>query len=202
MKYGVILVALLVLNSCGSSSDSGSKSASDIEAELLDAVFGTTGDAYKSWGSWKDTHTDLSVVKESLAPHGIAVRTFVNTVGKDAEASFTGALPDGTIIVKENFNVAATEVTGSTPIKNLTVMYKSAGFSASQNDWYWLAAKSREVVAESGQVDFCTDCHAGVTGHKDYVLSFGFGDPAPIPSLSDICPGDGTDPNESILCDN
>jgi hypothetical protein len=80
-------------------------------------------------------------------------------------------------------------------------MYKSAGFSSSQRDWFWLAASSRDVVAESGQVDFCTDCHEGVQGHKDYVLSFGFGEAAPIPSLSDICPGDGSSPeNEALLC--
>ena len=100
-------MGLMTLIACGGAS----KSDAEIETELLDAVFGTTGTDYKTWDTWKDSHTDLSSVKTSLAPHGTAVRVYVNSIGKSAETTFNDALPDGTIVVKENYKLAAADVT-------------------------------------------------------------------------------------------
>ena len=51
----------------------------------------------------------------------------------------------------------------------VTVMYKSAGFDAANNDWYWLKRGADGKVQAEGKVAGCIGCHQ--PAKRDYVLT-------------------------------
>jgi hypothetical protein len=73
-------------------------------AALLEFVLNTA--PYQKWGTWPaDKWSDFTQVLESGEPHGNTVRIFVNDVALEAAAAsdFDGTLPEGSIILKENY---------------------------------------------------------------------------------------------------
>jgi hypothetical protein len=70
-------------------------------------------------------------------------------------------LPDGAIIVKENYS--ADKKLGA-----LTVMYKVKGYNPQAGDWFWVKYLPDGKVAVEGKVDACINCHASAKAN-DYV---------------------------------
>ncbi|MER3513297.1 MAG: hypothetical protein C4310_01895 [Chloroflexota bacterium] len=139
---------------------------------------------YKQWGTWpKDQWNDFTTLLKSGAPHGGVVRIYVNDIALNAARDFKGQLPEGSIIVKENY-------TGNDPaspgnLDALTVMYKVKGYDPEHNDWFWLKVTPDGKVDAEGKVGMCYGCHAQ-EGNKDYVLRYGFGsEPAVISAATE-----------------
>jgi hypothetical protein len=88
-------------------------------------------------------------------PHGAFLTTYVSDTTLEALENRTGQLPDGAIVVKENYS----------PEKELaavTVMYRKAGYNPESGDWFWLKYDpSGEILAE-GRVEGCINCHKAV----------------------------------------
>jgi hypothetical protein len=96
------------------------------------------------------------------APHGMLLTTYVNDAAYKALSQGGKTMPAGSILVKENYM----------PDKSLaaiTVMYKSSGFDAENNDWYWLKRDAAGKVEASGKVAGCIGCHK--PSQRDYVLT-------------------------------
>ena len=82
------------------------------------------------------------------------------------------SLPDGSIVIKENYSPEQA-------LAAITVMYKTAGYNAESGDWYWVkynpdgtvASKSTDSgsVRLAGRVKGCIDCHSDADG-GDFVF--------------------------------
>lgn len=88
-------------------------------------------------------------------PHGAYLTTYVSPAVLAAMQSKNDQLPDGSIIVKENYS----------PEKELaaiTVMYKRTGYNPEGGDWYWLKYAPDKTILAEGKVDGCINCHRAV----------------------------------------
>ncbi len=95
-------------------------------------------------------------------PHGAFLTTYVNDAAFDALRGGSARLPAGSILVKENYMPDRS-------LAAVTVMYKVAGFDASNNDWYWLKRSADGTVEASGKPAGCIACHKPAA--RDYVLT-------------------------------
>ncbi len=142
----------------------------------------TATNDYSAWGTWPtDEWNDFSNYLVSGEPHGNVVRIFVNDVALEAAAdpAFAGALPAGSMIVKENY--MSTDPAEPGDVAALTVMYKVDGFNPDANDWYWVkSAEGKSGVAKEGAVGGCIGCHGQANNH-DYLLRYGFGEEPAVP---------------------
>ena len=94
-------------------------------------------------------------------PHGMLLTTYLNPAAYGALQSKAGVMPDGAIIVKENY----------TPEGDLaanTVMYKTSSYNPDHNDWFWLKVLADGTVEKEGMVEGCQNCH-GEVKDNDYV---------------------------------
>jgi hypothetical protein len=71
-------------------------------------------------------------------------------------------VPDGSIIVKENFDAEE-------KLKNLTVMTKVAEYDPGYSDWFWAMYSAEGEVLREGLVTGCISCHAGMV-ENDYII--------------------------------
>lgn len=127
---------------------------------------------YAGWGSWPPNGAeDFSGLLLGTEPHGSVVRIFVNERALRAIArnNFDGTLPNGSIIVEENY-MGTLEEPGE--LAALTIMYKVGGFNPEANDWFWVSASGDgSAVNAEGAAEGCISCH-GQEGNTDYVLRY------------------------------
>ncbi len=120
----------------------------------------TQDDPYQEWAQFPDHQGTFS----SVLPHGPMSQVFINGEVESALSTFNGALPDGSIIVKENIGTSPSVTEAA-----LTVMWKVQGFSPANNNWFWAnMALDGKIVAE-GKVSTCTACHGGARAN-DFVF--------------------------------
>ena len=62
-------------------------------------------------------------------------------------------MPNGVIIVKENYGKNQKTLMAITP------MYKLKGYNPEGGDWFWAKYKADGSVDKSGKVKGCIDCH-------------------------------------------
>ncbi|MBN1286660.1 MAG: cytochrome P460 family protein [Anaerolineae bacterium] len=144
---------------------------------------------YTRWGTFPadgigDFH---GIYLKGGEPHGATVRIYVNDIGLAGALTedFGGALPPGTMVVKENYP-GPPDDRGA--LADLTIMYKVAGFNPGANDWYWVKASGDgSEISAAGALEGCIDCH-GQEGNVDYLLRYGFG-AEPFISLGPVLPG-------------
>lgn len=70
-------------------------------------------------------------------------------------------MPNGAIIVKENFTADGT-------LDLVTVMFKADGFNPDNNDWFWAKVKANGEVDAAGQLQGCQACH-GARRDNDFI---------------------------------
>lgn len=113
----------------------------------------TQANPYEQWDLWPGTEKFY----KGTEPHGALLTTYVNEPALKA-LNNDQELPDGSIIVKENY----------TPDKKLaavTVMYKKDGYNLEAGDYFWLKyAKDGEIEAE-GKAKGCINCHRSAQGN-------------------------------------
>ena len=118
---------------------------------------------YTDWPLFPGT----SRFQPGMSPHGALLITYVNDTARTALMRRTGPfpagpLPDGSIIVKENYTPDRT-------LDAVTVMYKRAGYNPEHGDWYWLKRAANGNVDAEGMVVGCQNCHSAAA--RDYVLT-------------------------------
>ena len=108
----------------------------------------TTTDPYTGWGYWPG-HYGMYPGK---SPHGAYLKLYAN--GKALKAAREGRpMPDGAILVKENYGENQKTLMAITP------MYKSEGFNPAGGDWWWAKYGPNGEVMASGRVEGCINCH-------------------------------------------
>ncbi|MBP7003777.1 cytochrome P460 family protein [Amaricoccus sp.] len=145
----------MTLAGCGGEADTQDR-------DLYDEAI--AGDAYKSWQQFPGASPDLIA---SGLHNGDFVRSYMNDVAVAAIASFDGSFPDGTILVKEQYEDAEGKVsTGH------TVMLKIDGYDSAHGDWYWVAYDAKgETTTHNGMAPYCSNCHEAAAATNDWVYT-------------------------------
>jgi len=86
-------------------------------------------------------------------PHGAFLTTYVNEIALQGIEGKAGTLPDGAIIVKENYSPEQ-------KLGAVTVMYRVKGFDPNAGDWFWAKYQADGRIEKAGQVAGCIGCHA------------------------------------------
>lgn len=99
---------------------------------------------------------------EGGEPHGALHTVYISPIGSDALNEKIGFMPDGALIIKENYSAEAV-------LDNLTVMYKVPGYDDANNDWFWAMIGVDGQVRVEGKVEGCQQCH-GARRDNDFVM--------------------------------
>ncbi len=184
VRYGVLFILLALLAAaCQAGGEEAGANLPDTDAAAVMEYVNETN-PYTEWGTWpNDEWNNFNTNLVSGAPHGNVVRIYVNEIALEAADGFDEELPEGSMIVKENY--VGTDPDSPGELDAVTIMYKVEGFNADANDWFWVKAKpdGSQIDAE-GAVDGCIGCHSQ-EGHQDYVLRYGFGSEPAVTSLSE-----------------
>jgi len=97
------------------------------------------------------------------SPHGAHLKLYANDVAYEA-AKKGEPMPDGAILVKENYGKDKKTLMAITP------MYKSAGYNPEAGDWFWAKLGPDGKSLAAGKVDSCIGCHKQMGG-GDYVVT-------------------------------
>ncbi|MDX1661531.1 MAG: cytochrome P460 family protein [Gemmatimonadota bacterium] len=115
---------------------------------------------YDEWALWPDK----GELYEGTEPHGMLLTTYVNDLAEDALTNGAAEMPDGAIVVKDNYSPDST-------LMAHTVMYKVDGYDANHSDWFWAKYGADGEVQASGRVDSCAECHAQASDQDDYLVT-------------------------------
>ena len=102
---------------------------------------------YTRWQLWPGKEK----LYKGTEPHGAFLTTYVNEPAHRA-ASQKAGMPDGAIIVKENY-------TADKKLSAVSIMYKVRGYNPAGGDWFWGQYDPAGAVKASGKVDSCINCH-------------------------------------------
>ncbi len=116
-------------------------------------------DYQQNWELWPGK----GELYEGGEPHGALFTTYLNPIALEALQSKAGAMPNGAIIVKENYSPEAV-------FSLVTIMYKVEGYDAENNDWFWAKIGADGDVQAEGKVMGCQACHGGGRAN-DFVLT-------------------------------
>ena len=136
----------------------GGMPTSPTASELFTLI--TQTDPFQQWAQFPDRQG----TQPSALPHGPMSRVFANDTVMDALNNFTGALPAGAIIVKENVGDSS-QVTEAV----LTVMWTVSGFDPENSDWFWANLSTQGDVRAEGRVQGCISCDGGMRAN-DFVF--------------------------------
>lgn len=98
------------------------------------------------------------------SPHGAFLQLYVNRLALDAVQNGSTMLPDGAILVKENYGK------DKTTLLAITVMYKVQGFAPENADWFWAKYGPDGKDMASGKVQSCIECHSE-RKDNDYIFT-------------------------------
>ncbi len=149
------LAAVLLLPTALTAADMGKMPAADGQA-LLDYI--SKSDPYSKW----DLMPGTKKMRQGKEPHGAMQNVYVNKLALKAINDKTGTMPDGAIIVKENY--MADHKLGA-----VTVMYKKKGYNPDAGDWMWLKYGPDMKIQVQGKAEPCIKCHTAAKDN-DYVV--------------------------------
>ena len=119
----------------------------------------STEASYKNWNLWPGKG-QLYAGKE---PHGAFLTTYVNDAAMGAIEGKKGVMPEGAIIVKENYMPDKT-------LAAITVMYKVKGYNPEHNDWFWAKYGPSGAIQAEGKAAMCIACH-DKEDDNDYIFT-------------------------------
>lgn len=108
------------------------------------------------WRMWPGT----TALYEGTDPHGMLLTTYLNDEAYEALTQGSGPLPNGSIVVKENYQQDST-------LAALTIMFSAEGYDAEHNDYFWAKYGPDGDVQAAGRVESCQQCHA--QGDRGYL---------------------------------
>ena len=118
----------------------------------------TKKDPYMKW----DLMPGTTRMRQGMEPHGALQNVYVNKLALKAIKDKAGMLPDGAIIVKENY--APDGKPGA-----ITVMSKKKGYNPEAGDYMWLKYGPDMKIQAEGKADPCIKCHTKAKDN-DYVM--------------------------------
>jgi hypothetical protein len=171
-KLGILTAIVLALAGLGWTFAAGTATA----AAPQNADPDTTGaalwahlraEAYQaSWALYPGT----TALYEGTEPHGMLLTTYVNEIAAAALGRDVDRLPDGAIVVKENYMPNG-------ELAAVTVMYKRAGYNPDHNDWFFSKHlpdgsldRAPNGMAMEGRVPGCQACHSA-RRENDYLYT-------------------------------
>lgn len=116
-------------------------------------------DYRSSWQLWPGKG-ELYAGRE---PHGMLLTTYLNPAAYEAVTNKAGSMPEGAIIVKENYMPDST-------LAAVTTMYKVSGYDAENHDWFWTKFLADGSVEVEGRGQGCIACHGGQSDN-DYIFT-------------------------------
>jgi plastocyanin len=111
-------------------------------------------------------------------PHGAFLTTYLNKEAAAEMAAKTGMMPDGAVIVKENYGA-------DKKLAALTVMMKQKGIAPDDNDWFYAAFAPDGKAQMAGPVEYCYRCHTTMKTN-DYMFSFPIGVEKTVPMTATV----------------
>ena len=96
-------------------------------------------------------------------PHGMLLTTYLNPAALEALTGMAGSMPEGAIIVKENYMPDST-------LAAVTTMYKVTGFNPEHNDWFFAKQQPDGTVEVEGRGPGCQACHSQ-RAENDYIFT-------------------------------
>lgn len=159
-RLAVLLVAgisfVVSMNYATAKGKMGTGQPNALGAEVWEHI---TKAPYTKWKMWPGREAFYP----GTEPHGVLLTTYVTGNAYEAIEAKKRPLPDGSIIVKENY----------TPDKTLaaiTVMMKKSGYNPDAGDWFWAKyAPGGKIMAE-GKIGGCIGCHAS-SSTGDYIMT-------------------------------
>ncbi len=121
---------------------------------------------YKQWPTWPGKPR---LYQSRSAAHGAMVSTYLNEIALEGVKKGQNPLPEGSIIVKENYD----------PRKRftaVTTMYKVPGYDPQHDDWFWGKYSPQGKPEMVGKVKGCIECH-GRQAKNDYIMTEALGAP-------------------------
>jgi hypothetical protein len=105
----------------------------------------------ESWRLWPGKPR----LYKGTEPHGMLLTTYANDIAQRALArGQVASLPEGSIIVKENYMPDSTFAAA-------TVMYKVRGYNPDHQDWLFAKYDPAGKVDAFGRAPMCQACHQG-----------------------------------------
>ncbi|MBW2057269.1 MAG: cytochrome P460 family protein [Deltaproteobacteria bacterium] len=119
----------------------------------------TETDPYAGWGYWPGHYG----IYPGKSPHGAYVKIYAN--GPALKAAREGRpMPDGAILVKENYGKDKKTLMAVTP------MFKMKGYNSEAGDWWWAKYGPKGQAMASGKLKGCIDCHRVQQGN-DWIFT-------------------------------
>ena len=98
---------------------------------------------------------------QGTEPHGSLLTTYVNIPALMNIVGKKGVLPEGSIVIKENYSA-------DKKLMSVTVMYKVRAYNPDAGDWFWAKYAPDGKVEAEGKVDACIKCHSAKKDN-DYI---------------------------------
>jgi hypothetical protein len=157
MMRPVILLVLLLASCEKAEKDYPNLTAAEINGARLwqRITVETNYDDYPEWPGFEGMQIGQS-------PHGRYHEIYINPVLRNALPIKEKIAPDGSIIVKENYDADKNNV-------GYTVMAKVQGYNPAVDDWFWAMFDPNGKVMMEGKPDYCIKCHSGMKPN-DYVI--------------------------------
>ena len=119
----------------------------------------TSANPYQGWAFWPG----YEGIYEGKSPHGAYLKLYGNSIAVKA-ARDGKPMPEGAIIVKENYGQDKKTLMAVTP------MYRIKGYNPDGGDWYWVKYGADGDVMAAGKPKGCISCHS-VQKDKDWLFS-------------------------------
>ncbi len=120
----------------------------------------TKTDPYMKW----DLMPGTTRMRQGQEPHGALQNVYVNKLAMKAFKDKAGMLPNGAIIVKENY-------TPDGKLAAVTVMSKKKGYNPEAGDYLWLKYTPDMKIQAQGKADPCIKCHSKAKDNDWVMLS-------------------------------
>ncbi len=153
----IVAFTLMSLVACAGYQTSGEKLPSTDAKEFWSYI--TQTNPYKSWGHFPS----YDGIYPGKSPHGAYLRLYANPAALKA-AREGRSMPDGAIIVKENYGKDKSTLMAVTP------MYRVKGYNPEGGDWFWGKYGPDGTVMAAGKPKGCIECH-GTQKSNDWLFT-------------------------------
>ena len=156
-RFILIFIALGFIVSAVALSDAGENLPSADAGKLW--TYMTEPNPYQGWGYWPG----YAGIYPGKSPHGKYLKLFANPIALKA-AREGKPMPDGAILVKENYGEDQKTLMAVTP------MYKVKGYNPEGGDWFWVKYGPNGEIQAAGKPKGCISCH-GAVKDKDWIFT-------------------------------
>lgn len=146
-KWVYALAAVMVLLPAFVSAMTAKKALPSADGKMVWEYL-TKTNPYQDWELWPGKEK----LYKGQHPHGAFLTTYVCKPAARAITEKAGKLPEGAMVVKENYSPEKT-------LAAITVMYRIKGYNPEAGDWYWAKYGADGTIQKEGKVDGCINCH-------------------------------------------